>query len=97
MLTLTADAVAAIRDLTSQPETPPETGLRIALSSQDGPARALELSISGGPLGDDQVLEAEDVHVYLEPAAAYLLGDKTLDVETTPDDRLRFRIIEAGI
>ncbi|MGI5282014.1 Fe-S cluster assembly protein HesB [Nonomuraea polychroma] len=92
MLTLTADAVAAIRDLTSQPETPPNTGLRIASSSVDGPAGSLELSISGGPHPDDQILEAEGVRVYLEPTAASLLQDKTLDAEML-EDRPTFRII----
>ncbi|MGP3958873.1 Fe-S cluster assembly protein HesB [Nonomuraea sp. 3N208] len=93
MLTLTADAVAAIRDLTSQPETPPDTGLRIASSSVDGPAGSLELSISSGPHPDDQVLEAEGVRVYLEPTAASLLEDKTLDVDIAQEDRPTFRII----
>ncbi|TMR15495.1 Fe-S cluster assembly protein HesB [Nonomuraea turkmeniaca] len=93
MLTLTADAVAAIRDLTSQPETPPDTGLRIASSSGDGPAASLELSISGGPHPDDQVLEAEGARVYLEPAAASILEDKTLDAEIAEEDRPIFRIV----
>ncbi|WP_431922142.1 Fe-S cluster assembly protein HesB [Nonomuraea jabiensis] len=92
MLTLTADAVAAIRDLTSHPETPPDTGLRIASSSDDGPATSLELSISGGPHPDDQVLESEGVRVYLEPAAASFLNDKTLDAEIIEEDGPIFRI-----
>lgn len=93
MLTLTADAVAAIRDLTTQPETPPDTGLRIAPSPVNGPARSLELSISGGPHPDDEVLEAEGVRVYLEPTAASFLDDKTLDAEITEEDKPTFRII----
>jgi Fe-S cluster assembly iron-binding protein IscA len=94
VLTLTADAVAAIRDLTSQPETPPETGLRIASLSVDGPGRSLELSISGGPHPDDQILESEGVRVYLEPTAASFLDDKTLDAEMTPEHQPTFRIID---
>ncbi|MFI7702055.1 Fe-S cluster assembly protein HesB [Nonomuraea sp. NPDC049480] len=93
MLTLTADAVAVIRDLTSQPETPPETGLRIASSSADGLAGSLELSISGGPHPDDEVLEAEGIRVYVEPGAASFLADKTLDVEITEEDKPTFRIL----
>ncbi|MFB4284274.1 MULTISPECIES: HesB/IscA family protein [unclassified Nonomuraea] len=92
MLTLTADAVAAIRDLTTQPETPPDTGLRIAASSTNGSGRSLELSVSGGPHPNDQILEAEGVRVYLEPTAATFLDDKTLDAEID-DDRPSFRII----
>ncbi|MEU4573141.1 Fe-S cluster assembly protein HesB [Nonomuraea sp. ATR24] len=92
MLTLTTDAVAAIRDLTTQPETPPDTGLRIAASSTNGSDRSLELSVSGGPHPEDQILEAEGVRVYLEPSAASFLDDKTLDAEME-DDRPSFRII----
>ncbi|WP_219509007.1 HesB/IscA family protein [Nonomuraea ceibae] len=92
MLTLTTDAVAAIRDLTTQPETPPDTGLRIAASSTNGSGRSLELSVSGGPHPDDQILEGEGVRVYLEPSAASFLDDKTLDAEMD-DDRPSFRII----
>ncbi|WP_043628428.1 HesB/IscA family protein [Nonomuraea candida] len=92
MLTLTADAVAAIRDLTTQPETPPDTGLRIAASSTNGAGRSLELSVSGGPHPNDHILEAEGVRVYLEPSAASFLDDKTLDAEVE-DDRPSFKII----
>ncbi|MEV1001690.1 Fe-S cluster assembly protein HesB [Nonomuraea sp. NPDC050202] len=92
MLTLTADAVAAIRDLTTQPETPPDTGLRIAASSTNGSGRSLELSVSGGPHPNDQIIEAEGVRVYLESTAASFLDDKMLDAEID-DDRPSFRII----
>ncbi|TMR96344.1 Fe-S cluster assembly protein HesB [Nonomuraea basaltis] len=93
MLTLTADAVAAIRDLTSQPETPEDTGLRIASSSTDGLVGSLELSISGGPHPGDQVVESEGVRVFLEPNAASFLEDKTLDVEITQEDQPTFRVL----
>ncbi|SDM82400.1 HesB/IscA family protein [Nonomuraea jiangxiensis] len=93
MLTLTADAVAAIRVLTSQPESPPDTGLRISASAVNGSGRSLELSISGGPHPDDQILEAEGVRVYLEPLAASYLDDKTLDADIATEARPAFRII----
>jgi iron-sulfur cluster assembly protein len=93
VLTLTADAVAAIRELTSQPERPSETGLRIAVSSVNGSGRSLELSISSGPHPEDQVLESGGVRVYLEATAASLLHDKTLDAEIFQKDRPSFRII----
>jgi Fe-S cluster assembly iron-binding protein IscA len=93
VLTLTADAVAVIRDLTSQPETPPDTGLRIAVSPVNGSVRSLQLSITDGPHPDDEVLESEGVRVYLEPTAASFLKDKTLDAEIFQEDRPSFRII----
>ncbi|MEO3876066.1 Fe-S cluster assembly protein HesB [Nonomuraea sp. B12E4] len=93
MPTLTTDAVAAIRDLTSQPETPPDTGLRIAVSSVNGSGRSLQLSISGGPYPDDQILESEGVRVFLEPTTASFLNDKAPDAENVQEDRPSFRII----
>ena len=45
MLTLTDQAVSAIRDLTAQAGLPPETGLRIA--PEDGDTRGLALSLAG--------------------------------------------------
>ncbi|MGN9843196.1 Fe-S cluster assembly protein HesB [Nonomuraea sp. H19] len=97
MLTLTTDAVAAIRDLTSQPETPPDTGLRIAPSSSNGPAGTLELSISSGPHPDDEVVESEGIRVYVEPTVASFLEDKTLDAEITQGDTPTFRIVRRTI
>jgi len=44
MLTLTDSAVTAIRNLTSQPELPDETGLRIMSQDQGGPAFQVTLA-----------------------------------------------------
>ena len=88
MLTLTEQAVAAIRNLTSRPGLPAETGLRIA--SEDSGAGGLALSLSDGPQAGDQVIEEADVHVFVHPEAAPVLEDKALDAEVAEDGEVSF-------
>ncbi|GLW09521.1 hypothetical protein Misp01_46500 [Microtetraspora sp. NBRC 13810] len=79
MLVLTENAVAAIRDLMVGEDLPEDAGLRIA--SKPGDAAALELSLATTPEDGDQVIEREDVRVFLEPTAAATLDDRTLDAD----------------
>lgn len=88
MLTLTDQAVAAIRNLTSRPGLAAETGLRIA--PQDGDADGLALSLSDGPQAGDQVIEEADVQVFVQPDAAATLGDKALDAHVSQDGEVSF-------
>ena len=90
MLTLTDHAVAAIRNLTTQPGLPAETGLRIA--PQDGDTGGLALSLADGPQAGDQVIEEADVHVFLQPDAAAALDDKALDAQVSQDGEVSFVI-----
>ncbi|RAY15659.1 Fe-S cluster assembly protein HesB [Actinomadura craniellae] len=91
MLTLTDGAVQVIRTVTTHPELPPQTGIRIATSGIDG-SNALNLSVAPAPEAGDQVVEAEGARVYLEPGAAELLDDKTLDAEVDPQGDVAFTI-----
>ena len=88
MLTLTDHAVAAIRNLTSQPGLPAETGLRIA--PEDGGAGGLALSLSDGPRAGDQIIEEADVHVFVQHQAAPILADKALDAQVNQDGEVSF-------
>ena len=94
MLTLTDHAVAAIRNLTTQPGLPEETGLRIA--PEDGDAGGLALSLSDGPRAGDQVIEKADVHVFVQPDAATALADKALDAEVNEDGEVSFQLQSQG-
>jgi Fe-S cluster assembly iron-binding protein IscA len=87
VLTLTDQAVTAIRDLTTQPGLPDDTGLRIA--PEDGTA-GLALSLSAGPQAGDQVIEEGDVHVFVQPDAAATLDDKALDAQVSQDGEVSF-------
>src|ERR1022692_1639747 len=66
MLTLTDSAVSAIRTLTSQPDLPGETGLRI-MAQGDG-APSFQLALAEAPVAGDQVVEEGGARVSLEAA-----------------------------
>jgi iron-sulfur cluster assembly protein len=94
MLTLTETAVSAIQDLTSQPDLPAETGLRIMTHSDGGPS--FQLALAEGPEAGDQVVEQAGARVFVEPAAAAVLDDKALDAQLSDQGDLSFRIADQG-
>jgi iron-sulfur cluster assembly protein len=86
VLTLTDQALTAIRNLTSRPGLPEETGLRIASEGSSG----LSLSLSAGPQAGDRVIEEADVQVFVQPDAAAVLDDKALDAQVGHDGEVSF-------
>ena len=90
MLTLTDQAVAAIRDLTTRPGLPAETGLRIA--PQGGGASGLARSLAEGPQAGDQVIGEAGAQVYVQPDAAAALDDKALDARVTETGEVSFQL-----
>ena len=92
MLTLTDGAVSAIRSLTSQPELPLQTGLRIAAQGE-GEA-SLQLALVDGPVAGDQVVEEAGARVFVEPVAAAVLEDKALDAEMNEQGSVAFSVCD---
>jgi Fe-S cluster assembly iron-binding protein IscA len=92
MLTLTDSAVTAIRTLTSQPELPEDTGLRIM--SQDDGAPAFQVTLAESPVAGDQVIEASGARVFLEPGAAVALDDKALDAQVDDQGTVAFTLAD---
>ncbi len=90
MLTITDSAASAIRSLTSQPDLPVDTGLRIKTQGAGGPS--FELALTEGPAAGDQVIEEGGARVFLEAAAAAVLEDKALDAQVNEQGDLAFRI-----
>ena len=90
MLTITDSAVSAIRGLTSQPDLPIETGIRIMKQGEGTPS--FQLALTEGPAAGDQVVEEGGARVFLEPAAAGALEDKALDAQVNDQGDLSFRI-----
>lgn len=90
MLTLTDSAVSAIRGLTSQPELPMETGLRIM--TQDEGAPSFQLALADGPVAGDQVIEEGGARVFIEAAAAAVLEDKALDAQVNEQGDVAFSV-----
>jgi iron-sulfur cluster assembly protein len=78
MLTLTDSAVSAIRTLTSQPELPEDTGLRIMAQDEGG----------------DQVIEEDGARVFLEANAAAALDDKALDAQVDDEGTVAFTVAQ---
>jgi iron-sulfur cluster assembly protein len=88
MLTLTDQAVDAIRGLTTRPGLSEQTGLRIAPGEAD--TGGLALSLSDGPQAGDQVIEEADVQVFVQPEAAAALDAKSLDAPVGEDGEVSF-------
>jgi len=91
MLTITEDALDAIRLLVQQTDA---EGVRISTSdySLNGSGPAVQLEPAPGPEDGDSVLDAGGAKVFLAPTAA-ALGDKVLDAEVG-DGEVRFELHE---
>jgi iron-sulfur cluster assembly protein len=81
VLALTPMATSVIKDLTTQPQIPDGSGLRIA-PAVDG-SGDLQLSLQAEPAPGDEVIDAEGARVFLEPATANLLSDQMLDAQVS--------------
>ena len=90
MLTLTDNAVTAIRALTSQPEQPPDTGLRIMGQGEGVPP--FQLALAETPAEGDQVIEANGARVFLDDDTAQVLTDKALDAEVDAEGGVAFSV-----
>ena len=95
MLTLTDSAVTAIRNLTSQPELPEDTGLRIMSQDEGGPA--FQVTLAESPVAGDQVIETDGARVFLEPGAAVALDDKSLDAQVDDEGTVAFTLAEQAV
>ena len=93
MLVLTEAAAEVVKALTSLPEAPEESGLRIASSSAEPESsQGLQVSAAPGPGENDQIIEAAGAHVYLEPQAAAYLEDKVLDAQFDDEGQAHFTL-----
>ena len=76
MLTLTDNALTAVRTLTQDPEAPEGAGLRIMPGTE-----GLELILVADPVPGDALIDDGGARVYVEPEAAELLKEQTLDAQ----------------
>jgi Fe-S cluster assembly iron-binding protein IscA len=91
MLTVTANAATAIRDIISQDAVPPGAGLRIAA---DESGNGLVLSLEAEPFEGDQVVDSAGARLFLDQYAAAMLDDKELDVTIDPSGDLQFAVAD---
>jgi len=98
MLVLTEAAAEVVKSVTSTPQAPEGTGLRIASSTPDSGSpdsvnpSSLQITAAAGPDDNDQVIEAAGAFVYLEPGAAAYLEDKVLDAQVDEEGNAHFTL-----
>ena len=85
MLTLTEHAQTAVRTLTQDPQAPESAGLRIT-PGNDG----LELMIVAEPVPGDALIDDGGARVFVEPQAAQLLDEQTLDAQLDEGGEVNF-------
>lgn len=92
MLHITTAAAAAIEEITDS--TPGCSGVRIsalpeASTNGSGPSTVFDFCAVDGPGVDDEVVEEEGVHIFIEPEVAPYLDDKLLDADVD-GEQVRF-------
>lgn len=92
MLSITRDAIEAIKTITEQQAG----GVRIAAvsPSQNGSGPALAVEPVPEPEPEDAVIETEGAHLYVEAGAVEALEGKILDAEAEPGV-IRFAIVDS--
>jgi iron-sulfur cluster assembly protein len=80
MLVLTTAAAEVVKSVTSTPDLPEGSGLRIVAESPNpDTAPELRLTTAAEPDAADQVLEGDGARLFVEPKAAAFLDDKIID------------------
>jgi iron-sulfur cluster assembly protein len=92
VLTLTHDAATAINALTTQPDIPEESGIRIASAAADDGALSYAVTVVTGPQLGDEVVEVEGARVFVDSEVAPALADKSLDAEISSEGQVRFQL-----
>jgi iron-sulfur cluster assembly protein len=93
MLTLTDNAASIVKGLADRVTGTEAGGLRIA--TQEADPTNYDVTMTPTPEADDQVVENDGAHVFLESNAAAALADKTLDAIIDDGGAVRFSIAEA--
>ncbi|MEU1601860.1 HesB/IscA family protein [Micromonospora matsumotoense] len=91
MLTMTDNAVLVIRDLAAQQDVTQGGGLRIAADTEAG---ALTIELVPVPAQGDQVVDTEGARIFLDPEAAELLHDTSVDASVDDEGVVQFGFTE---
>jgi iron-sulfur cluster assembly protein len=80
VLTITQNAAQAMETIfASAPEVPDSAGMRISRDTASDGQPAFRLAVVEAPEQSDEVVEAENVSVFIEDGTSDLLDDKVLD------------------
>lgn len=89
MITLTENAKNAIEALIA--DGPDDCGIRIASESEpvsgNGQNPAVSLRVAARPEPNDEVIQEGRARVFVQPAAAQIMGDHILDARVEQADR----------
>ncbi|PTA42708.1 adhesin [Micromonospora sp. RP3T] len=91
MLTMTDNAVLVIRDLAAQQDVADAGGLRIAADTEAG---ALSIELVPAPVQGDQVVDDQGARIFLDPDAAELLDDTSVDAMVDEEGVVQFGFTE---
>jgi Fe-S cluster assembly iron-binding protein IscA len=95
LLTLTENAVQAVKGIVSSSEEVPESGGVRVVAGRAGAEPNFELSVVSLPGEDDEVIEEHGARLFLDPGAAALLEDKVLDA-SVEQNRVAFTLADQG-
>jgi Fe-S cluster assembly iron-binding protein IscA len=98
LFTITTEAADAIREVVESAELPGSGGMRISTApvSSNGSGPTLELTVAPEPEPEDEVLDDEGAHVFLDPLAAAHVEGKILDADHEPGGGVSFTLRESG-
>ncbi|MGS2616491.1 adhesin [Micromonospora sp. LZ34] len=91
MLTMTDNAVMVIRDLANQQDVADEGGVRIAADTGAG---SLTVELAAQPAQGDHVVDNQGARIFLDPDAAELLGDASVDATVDDEGIIQFGFTE---
>jgi iron-sulfur cluster assembly protein len=95
VLTLTPTAAEAVRQLVASAPIDDDGGLRISAGETTPAGTALRITLVESPETQDQSVDEQGAHVYLEPEVAQFLDDKVLDAQVD-EGRVSFAVREQG-
>ncbi|MEV0725917.1 iron-sulfur cluster biosynthesis family protein [Micromonospora purpureochromogenes] len=91
MLKMTDNAVLVIRDLALQQDVAQDGGLRIAADTDAG---SLTIELVPEPAQGDQVVDNQGARIFLDPDAAELLEDTSVDAVVDDEGVVQFGFTE---
>ncbi|GAA2855772.1 MAG TPA: Fe-S cluster assembly protein HesB [Microbacterium sp.] len=92
MLTLTENANTIAATIVAQQSTTPDAGLRIHSSGTEAEPR-FAVTVAPTPEPGDEVIGDDEIHVFLEHAAAEALNDKVLDATVDEQGAVSFTLL----
>jgi iron-sulfur cluster assembly protein len=93
MLKMTDNAVMVIRDLALQQDVAEDGGLRIAADTDAG---SLSIELVPEPAQGDKVVDNQGARIFLDPDAAELLEDTSVDATVDDEGVVQFGFTEKG-